>query len=976
MEREFIATLSSNRILGSVILPYAVNRKNGQKFLTIKDRVTLDDLNRSKEIPGYVADLVKAADKYDENEIVKIFSRKKKSRSDFFNSLTDKTIENEIRPYVEARLVKALDIIKENSIPFFFKDQQHNIHFEDQIEIVNTTAETVFHFIKEDEGSKYFLSVQNGGQDLVLTNKKGFVLVNNPCRLIIENKLFSFDGIDGKKILPFFSKEFISIPKSSEKKYFETFVRNSIRDYIVKSSGFQVVHINNLPQSILSLENDLDGFPTMILKFQYEKNSVYYYKKSSSPKVLMTEEDSSYKFEKITRNEDYENEIASIILEKHLRNSGSSQFNLQKPDADINDYIEWIAENKNEFSKKGIRFDQSYYQNIYCTERIELDIKVSYDNDWFDVYGLVRIGSYEFPFVKLRKNILKNIRHYELPDGKIAVLPEEWFEKYRDMFLFAQKSDKNLKLKNYHARMVQQDIGLPKNVYGTKIENLNFHDSKHDLQVPPGLNAEMRPYQIAGYHYMIQIGKQHLGACLADDMGLGKTLQTLSVLQYKIENGENIIEKVVPVNQPKQLSLFNNEEVTRIKERQASLIVMPASLIHNWHNEIAKFTPNMKVCIYTGINRNKDISTFGEYDLILTTYGTLRVDIAILEKYDFFYIILDESQVIKNVNSKTYKAVNQLNSHFRLVLTGTPIENSLGDLWAQMNFLNPGLLGTYSFFRDEFLSPIEKLRDEHKQIKLKYLIQPFILRRTKHEVAKDLPDLWEQTIFCDLSEEQEKYYEKEKSKIRNAILQNIDSNGVEKSSFVVLQGLTKLRQLANHPILIDREYQHDSGKFEEVIRNIDNLAIENHKTLIFSSFVKHLELFETYLTDREYGYAKLTGETKNRENEVDKFQNDQECKFFLISIKAGGVGLNLTAAEYVFILDPWWNPAVENQAVSRAHRIGQNKNVFVYRFISGNTIEEKIQQLQDRKSKLADAFVNSNNPLKELSVDSVMELFK
>ena len=475
---------------------------------------------------------------------------------------------------------------------------------------------------------------------------------------------------------------------------------------------------------------------------------------------------------------------------------------------------------------------------------------------------------------------------------------------------------------------------------------------------------------------MLKCGISKLGVCLADDMGLGKTLQTLAVLQYKIEKAENIVEKIVPIGQPKQLSLFVNDEVTKIKERQASLIVMPASLIHNWHNEIKKFTPDLRVYIYTGINRIKDITTFGQYDILLTTYGTLRVDSESLKHYQFFYIVLDESQVIKNFHSKTYKSVNELKSKYKLVLTGTPIENSLSDLWAQLNFLNTGLLGNYNFFKDEFLNPIEKLKDEQKQNKLKDLIQPFILRRTKQEVASDLPELNIQTIFCDLTDEQEKIYESEKSRIRNIILENIDKKGFENSAFVVLQGLTKLRQLANHPLLIDENYKFDSGKFEEITRNMDNLANENHKALIFSSFVKHLNLFEDYCNQKGYKFSKLTGETRNREDVVKNFQENSEINFFLISLKAGGVGLNLTAAEYVFLLDPWWNPAIENQAINRAHRIGQTNRVFVYRFISNNTIEGKIQELKERKSRLAEVFIHSNNPFKELSSDHILELFQ
>jgi SNF2 family DNA or RNA helicase len=291
-----------------------------------------------------------------------------------------------------------------------------------------------------------------------------------------------------------------------------------------------------------------------------------------------------------------------------------------------------------------------------------------------------------------------------------------------------------------------------------------------------------------------------------------------------------------------------------------------------------------------------------------------------------------------------------------------------------MNFLNRGLLGNFQFFKNEFLNPIESNSDDTQREKLKQLIQPFILRRTKKQVAQDLPELNEHLVFCDMSESQEKFYETEKSKIRNNILDNISQHGIEKSSFIILQALTKLRQIANHPLLIDESFNKNSGKFDDVIRKLENLRNEGHKVLIFSSFVKHLDLLANYFNENKYKFSTLTGSTTDRENVVDEFQTNENIHFFLISLKAGGVGLNLTAADYVFILDPWWNPAAELQAIARAHRMGQKNNVFVYRFISNGTIEEKIVSLQKKKSNLADEFVNNNNPFKGMDKNTVMDL--
>jgi SNF2 family DNA or RNA helicase len=316
-----------------------------------------------------------------------------------------------------------------------------------------------------------------------------------------------------------------------------------------------------------------------------------------------------------------------------------------------------------------------------------------------------------------------------------------------------------------------------------------------------------------------------------------------------------------------------------------------------------------------------------------------------------------------------------LQGEHRLALTGTPVENSLSDLWAQMNFLNPGMLGSLPFFRRHFLVPIEKQNDQDSLEKLQILTRPFLLRRTKEEVERDLPPLMEQIILCEMEERQQQVYETEKSMVRNSILASIEQEGVKRSSVFILEGLTRLRQLANHPLMLNDLTIDESGKFEEIFLMLENVVAEKHKVLIFSSFVKHLELIRERLEKLRLNYAILTGKTQNRKEVIDRFQNHPDVPIFLISLKAGGVGLNLTGADYVFIIDPWWNPASENQAISRSHRIGQNKPVFVYRFITRDSIEEKIRNLQQKKSSLADKLINSNNPLQNLTSEEVMNIF-
>jgi SNF2 family DNA or RNA helicase len=552
-----------------------------------------------------------------------------------------------------------------------------------------------------------------------------------------------------------------------------------------------------------------------------------------------------------------------------------------------------------------------------------------------------------------------------LPDGSIAILPEIWFSRYKNIFEFGKTTEDTLRIHKQHFAILSDTLTEEGKLGSERLETLLALDHIPAIGPPAGLNCTLRHYQAEGLNWLSFLQTAGLGGCLADDMGLGKTIQTLALLQHNKENMTPF-----PANEsPGELSLFSSTDA-----RFTTLLIVPATLIYNWENEIKRFVPEMQICSYKGNHRKKSTSYFHNFDIILSSYHTIRQDIDLISTFKFHYIILDESQVIKNPSSMLYKTVTRLKSQFKLVLTGTPVENSLTDLWTQLNFVNPGLLGELSFFRREFAKPIEKMGDDDKEHKLRKIIKPFILRRTKEMVATDLPPVTEQTVFCDMTEEQHKLYDEEKSSVRNSILKSIASTGIEKSAIVVLQGLMKLRQISNHPVMAYDDYSFGSGKFETVLQDMESIISEGHKILVFSSFVRHLNLFAEELNKKRIRFAMLTGSSTNREKIVNSFQNDAGNKIFLISLKAGGVGLNLTAADYVFILDPWWNPASEVQALNRAHRIGQNKSVFVYRYITSNSIEEKIIRLQEKKSKLADTFISSNNPLKDIDIEQILNI--
>jgi SNF2 family DNA or RNA helicase len=447
--------------------------------------------------------------------------------------------------------------------------------------------------------------------------------------------------------------------------------------------------------------------------------------------------------------------------------------------------------------------------------------------------------------------------------------------------------------------------------------------------------GRLRDYQREGLGWLQFLRQYSFGGCLADDMGLGKTVQVLALLDAATAS-------------------------------RPSLIVVPRSLIFNWKQEAARFTPRLRVLDHTGGERMDKWTDFKNYDVILTTYGTLRRDAPFIKEVHFDTVILDEAQAIKNANTDSAKAVRLLKADYRLALTGTPVENRLSDLWSIFEFLNPGLLGSASVFRSELgrKSGTEEdgLSDEESMRLLSKALRPFLLRRTKEQVARELPAKTEQTIYCELQAEQRRLYDELRDHYRNALLGRIDSIGIEKSRMQVLEALLRLRQAACHPGLIDKERTDQaSAKLESLIPQIAELIEEGHKALVFSQFTSLLDIVRKRLAKEKIAYEYLDGRTRDREARVRKFQEDENCRLFLISLKAGGLGLNLTAAEYVFLLDPWWNPAIEAQAIDRTHRIGQSRHVFAYRLIARDTVEEKILDLQRTKRRLADAIITADN---------------
>jgi SNF2 family DNA or RNA helicase len=650
-----------------------------------------------------------------------------------------------------------------------------------------------------------------------------------------------------------------------------------------------------------------------------------------------------------------------------------------------------------------------------------MKLEINEQKDWFDIQAVVQFGEFKIPFIALRNYLLKGIREFVLPNGMIAIIPLEWFGDLSGLLEFST-NEEEIKIEKQHIGLLDEIVnnGGKYLRLSDKIERLKNYGAVKEATVPLNFNGTLRPYQQAGFDWFYFLKENQFGGCLADDMGLGKTIQTLALIQkerelfqaYELQSkaekitlkaSENnlitLAKTTVITDAAGQIDLFNSGFVQEILPNistekiiqnvglianslnqnfiRTSLIIVPNSLVFNWQNEAKKFTPNLKVLIYTGTQRIKNTKYFNNYDLIITTYGTARVDIDILKQNKFNYIILDESQSIKNAGSQSSKAVRLLRSNYKLVLTGTPIENGVQELWSQLSFVNPGLLGNLKSFNERFVTPIEKGKDEFKMQQLKAIIKPFVLRRTKDQVAKDLPEKTEQIIYCQMTDEQAEAYETTKSYYRNEILKSVSEIGVSRSHFTLLKGLTRLRQIANHPILANKEYEFGSGKFDEVIARANTAKAEGHKVLMFSQFVKQLDIYRNNFDLNKHPYSYLDGSMTNleRQNAVTNFQTKEDLPFFLISLKAGGLGLNLTNADYVFLIDPWWNPAIERQAVDRTHRIGQTKSVFIYKFITKDTVEEKIIALQNKKKLLADNIITTEESfIKTINVDEIIDL--
>jgi len=565
-------------------------------------------------------------------------------------------------------------------------------------------------------------------------------------------------------------------------------------------------------------------------------------------------------------------------------------------------------------------------------------VGVSSGVDWFELHGEVDYDGAAAKLPALLAAVRRGETMVRLDDGTYGLLPEEWLSRFGAIAGMGSTETDHVRFRRNQAGLLDallatQPEASCDETFARVRDGLRSFGGIAAAEQPAGFEGHLRDYQREGVGWMDFLRRFGFGGCLADDMGVGKTAQVLALLETR---------RALPdVSAP-------------------SLVVVPKSLVFNWKQEAARFTPGLRVLDHTGTTRN--VNGFGDHDVILTTYGTLRRDAAEFQNIEFDYVVLDEAQAIKNPGTESAKAARLLHGQNRLALSGTPVENHLGELWSIFEFLNPGMLGAASVFKlagNAGRNPTEETRSL-----LAHALRPFILRRTKDQVARELPPKSEQTLFCEMETAQRKLYDELRLHYRDSLLRKVATDGLAKSKIQVLEALLRLRQAACHPALIDPKRRNDgSAKLDVLIDRLGEVAAEGHKALVFSQFTSLLALVRERLDESEMTYEYLDGATRDRQQRVEHFQNDPDCRLFLISLKAGGLGLNLTAAEYVFLLDPWWNPAVEAQAVDRAHRIGQTRQVFAYRLIARDTVEEKILELQSSKRDLAAAIINQDNSL-------------
>jgi non-specific serine/threonine protein kinase len=832
----------------------------------------------------------------------------------------------------------------------YIGDQNDPLQY--RVRVLTEPASVAVTVDQGDQGAlriKAYLNV--AGERIALNPRDTEVVIRKPLWLIVGELLLPVDA-SNSAIETLIEHPDLTVPPDEQEEFFERYLLPLAERLPLNGDLLRWEEIDAAPTPRIYL-SEAEGTLRAHVRFAYGDYEVQAEK--SPPQHIIRQQPGAMTLARIRRRINEETAF--------LQDLGTAAYGLKKT-ADIGWFelrrvvhpLDFLLHRVPLLTQRGFEI---FGEHQITTARVnrnrpQIAFRISSGIDWFDLEAVVSFGDLEVPLKEVRRAIRRHEKCLKLADGTIGAIPDEWIARYRYLFAFGEETDTGVRLSQSHLTLIDQlladaDRAQTDAEFERRRERLRSFERIQTQSLPRGFRGELRHYQRVAYEWLHFLNEYGFGGCLADDMGTGKTVCTLAFLQSLEE---------------------------RNPDGPASLIVMPRSLLFNWEREAATFTPDLRVYVHHDTDRVDDPDLFDHYDLVLTTYNTMLRDIQLLRRYRFRYAILDESQAIKNPLAETAKAARLLDAERRLALTGTPVENSALELWSQFAFLNPGLLGNLDYFREAFVTPIEKKQHQETAQFLRKMVYPFILRRTKNQVAPELPPRSERLLETDMEPAQRRLYVKQRDYYRALLLGLIDNEGINNARMKVLEGLLRLRQICNHPRLIDAGFRGSSGKFELLLETLETLAAEGHKALIFSQFVRMLTLIREALDARAIRYAYLDGQTRQRQQEVDRFQNDETLPFFLISLKAGGVGLNLTAADYVIHVDPWWNPAVEMQATDRTHRIGQEKPVFVYKLITRDSVEEKILFLQQRKRELVEQLIAADaSMLKSLTREDVEALF-
>ncbi len=927
-----------------------------KKFISKVDKIDLSKFVNIEVFNEEDKQLIPSIRRMQEAEVTKYLNRNSPFSGIWENIIHHETDElpgetkNLMIEYLYPKLKKLFADVAVN--PFVFYLNGHKPFKTENLKPVGIVPEPVLPFFKiapRKTGYEITCHVKLNGKELEITENQ----LGSGLMFFFEENLYLWrDAEDVEKIEPFINKGSIYISKTDWPQQLRSYILPLAKKYFVEFDPSLVSsYKDGEPEKKLHLQEKGD-YLVFQPAFTYKGFEV---RTGDKDEIIVPDGE---KVMIVHRDKQTEQQFISKLEALHsnfIKPEGSHNLVLKGVDVLRNNWFFLFVDAMKEMKVPVYGFEA--LKNFrFNTAKPQTKIYISSHTDWFDAKVDIVFGDQKVTIAEVKKALVNKQQFVQLNDGTLGILPEEWIKKYSLLFRVGEGKQEHLKLSQYHMSVIdelyegrnEEELFIQ---LEQKYDKLRGFKSIEEIDPPKSLEAILRPYQSFGFQWLNYLSQVKWGGILADDMGLGKTVQALSFLQHYLDTNGTL----------------------------NALVVCPTTLMFNWENEIKKFTPALTYHIHHGGDRSREKERIKKFNVIITTYGTLRSDIKLFVENEFDYVILDESQAIKNPASKVTRAACLLKSKNRLCMSGTPLQNNTFDIFAQMNFLNPGMLGTIEFFRNEFAIPIDKFGEKDQKDHLRKLLFPFILRRTKEQVAKDLPDKTETVLFCEMEDEQRKIYEAYRNDYRDKIMGTIEDQGIQRSQLTILQGLMKLRQICDSPAILNEteKFENHSIKLEELAREITE-NISNHKALVFSQFLGMLALIKAKLKELDVKFEYFDGSTsaQDREKAIQNFQNNDECRVFLISLKAGGVGLNLTAADYVYIVDPWWNPAVEQQAIDRTHRIGQTKNIFAYRMICKDTIEDKILQLQDRKRILArDLITDDEGFVKSLTKADVEYLF-